>query len=241
VNAFASTDNLRFYLEKLINELEANGLEKTVRQYHRESLIYLLEKQRNYSGAVYQDQLEKNTIYLAEAGGQVIVAAAIWLWRGEPRLNPAAVPGFVDQLRIPAQADTPLHLKYLREGCKGCLAHDQHRRWENLQNLRRTASHGDYIDELEFLMVYYQTRFRVLQSFMTALLTGTQWAGAARLLQPGTVAEVIENRINPRLSLYTGLSKQLTQAEKAQTNSSGKTPWRVFWGPEFDLIARSSR
>ncbi len=197
-------DNFRFYLEGTLTGLEKQGFRSVIAECHRVSLEYLRGKKLNYSGSDYIFQLEKNVVYLCEASRHIARETATYVCYGTPQLAASMVPQYVDGLRAGAIAATRAHQAFLQTGCTGCEYHAGHARWSNLKAKRDRGTLAEYIDELEFCLVWYQDLFQVTQNFAVGILQQPSWAAAGPRLPVDEVAHEIEQRVNFRIQNAIG-------------------------------------
>jgi len=236
---------IRYLFEMLALELEKqHGYEQISSTVRTTALEWLAEKQRDYKGDAYLDQIERNAVYLGEGTSAVSFASAVYLCEGQPILRSQdEIFHFVFETRTEMpQAIMPFQVNFIRFGCNGCPVHDQHQRWAGLQRLRRMANRADYIEELEFSCIYYQMTYLVGQSFLSTLLANYDLAGIAAMIPLDQVFTVTEQCVRMRTDLWGGLKRltslpvfdkmgNLTGWEQQQIDPYPK--WRDIWGKEF--------
>ena len=242
---------VRYLFDMLALEIEnqEEAYDQVSSTVRTQALQWLAEKQRDYRGDAYHDQVERNAVYLGEVTSATNFIAADYLCKGQPILRPEEILSFVTRTAIEmAQGIEPFQVNFIRFGCSGCTFHAAHGRWTGLRRLRNTARREDYIEELEFCCLYYQMSQAVAKGFLVMLLANHDLAGIAAMLPLREVYAVVEERIGIRTSLYGGLIKpeslpvfdeqgNITGWERQQISSRPK--WWDGWGEEFAGIARN--
>lgn len=243
---FTHPDQVRGFFQFLAVELEErHGFDKTFLEMHLHSLQFIAEKNRDYRGKAYLEQIEKNAIYLGEAFDATSHAMANFLRDGKPRLQPGKIPGYVLQLRGPALDASEYHLNYVRNGCRRCPVHDRHQRWSALYRLKRADDIPKYIEELEFTCIVYQMQFVMAQAFLEIILQNHQWANITKDLSIATVHQILSVELETRASMWSGLIKP-SQTPIRDSNGTiigwekqavtQKQSWHEIWGEEYDQI-----
>jgi hypothetical protein len=243
---FRNADQVRLFFDQWGNNLSlslGDQLQASVKGF-------LSQKQQQYSGSAYLDQLEKNVIYLCEGTHNINLAMATYLVQGKPLLDPSAIPPFVEFIRIEqAQKAMPFHWNFVHEGCNSCLVHNDHQKYMALRCLRLAGMGEGYLEELEFSYQYFQATYMVSQNYLSAFLQNHEFASCARLI-PFPEAEIV---VNERVRLWSEMGMgyrqgyvgdvpapewfaQQSQVEKTKSTTVAQQPskrskkeWWKFW------------
>lgn len=153
-------------------------------------------KRRDYPATAYEDQIEKNTVYLGEATWSLTAAMFRYLWMGEPILSPAEISDFVTHTRIAGvHKAATLHLNYIRFGCSACDAHDGHGNYVELRKLAQAGDRTRYMEEMEYHYVLYQGTNMVGQNYLSFLLHNQHLAASAQAIAIQEVGRAIGQRV----------------------------------------------
>jgi len=190
---FQSVGELRLLLEQIgieIHEMLGDHIKKTAEEGPT-------EKRKNYPAASYQDQIERNAVYLHESTLSLIAAIVDYLRSGRPLLRtPDQINAFVAQTRINrAQQVTLLHVSYIRYGCAGCGVHAEHAEYATLRRMVEAQDLATYIDQIEFDYVFYQASMMIAANYLATLLNHHELAGCARMLSSEKVRKVVVERL----------------------------------------------
>jgi hypothetical protein len=178
---------------------------------------FVRQKQQEFRGDAYLDQIEKNAIYLREGTYALNRAIVRYLSQGEPILRPEEVADFVLQTRVLQPKQTTIHhLSFLREGCTGCPVHNDHSPYEALRQMRLSGDWSKYIDELEFCCKYFQASYVVSQLYLTAFLDNHELAGSAGQIPPHKLEEVVNAHVLLWSNLCLDNVRVLTEGLRAQ-------------------------
>jgi hypothetical protein len=125
------------------------------------ALRFLAQKQIQYEGDGYVDEVERNAVYHREAATMFIATMAVFLCRGTPRLKQQEIDSYLIDLRQDALDATGWQLDFIRTDCDGCLVRDWHHFWSNWRRMRREGLIADYRQEVESGCMYHQMIFGV--------------------------------------------------------------------------------
>ena len=228
---FESPDQLRWLLEKIgieIHEMLGDHIRKTAQDGPE-------DKRRSYPPESYQDQIERNFVYLHQGTLSLTAAIVEYLRNGQPLLKTAdQINQFVAQTQIlRPQEVTLLHVNYIRYGCSGCSAHAEHAPYAKVRSMVESRDLATYMDEIEFSYVYYQASMMTAANYLAALLNHHDLAGCARLLSSGEVKQVVQERLHLRTNMildnFTTEPPQQQAAPKRVPDEKHKSKkgWRL--------------
>lgn len=153
------------------------------------------EKRNNYGNEAYQDQLEKNAIYLRELSVNYILTITKFLTNRDSSLIHSNFDNLRGTIQILSKEATNYHLNFLRYDCDGCKYHEEHKSYSILKDLRLSNNHEKYIDELEFFCKFYKSYFLMSQIFLGNILLNNQFAGIAQGKPFDKIKLVVEKTI----------------------------------------------
>lgn len=197
---------VRFIFDGYFNAMPQEMMEKI----KQGCLQGLNDKKQGFQGDAYLEQLEKNTIYLAEASAAIQLAIARYLSFGEPRLPQANIAGYVKAVRensiSPAQEITLQILNYIRNVADEYDTNKQlsNQNWSKARELRLTGNMAKYIDELEFSYVFFQATYVLSQNFLFGFLNDVELAACTTAIAPQEVIQTIRQRVDIWASFCLG-------------------------------------
>jgi hypothetical protein len=189
----------------------------------------LAQRQVQYEGEDYVDEVERHAVYHREAATILIATTAVFLCNGTPRLKKHEIDSYLTDLRQVALDATRWQLDYIRTDCDGCPVHDWHYFWRNWRRMRQEGPSAEYRREVEFGCIYHQMIFNVSEMCLESLLRSRKYPGGARLLRGKKVSETIDQQIRRQVRQRTGI-------EVVAPEDAGKWTWRDTWGKKSDQI-----
>jgi len=245
---FTTLDQLHGFLETLRLEMErVQGYDEFTASTLDAALGWLIEKQNNFIGEAYLDQIEKNAIYFYELASVFNLHSSKYLYLGQPILSAEDVEPFLSLQQNMALWTADQQVRIVRYGCSGCDIHDEHSLWVVYQGMRNVGDRPAYIEELEFACIQNRVFFMAGKYFLSTLLLNHKWAGiASRLPVQGVIDEVIQEvqMLSTEWSggLIYSVSQQIGYTDGkiySKPPSSTKPTWRDIWGRRIDEITRS--
>jgi len=245
---FTTLDQFHGFLETLRLEIERiQGYDELTASTLDAALGWLVEKQNNFTGEAYLDQIEKNAVYFYELASICNLDSSKYLFLGQPILTAEEVEPFVSLRRGIALQIADQQVRFIRYSCSGCDMHDEHSLWADYQRMRNMGDRRVYVEELEFACIRNRVFFMTSEYFLSTLLLNHKWAGiASRLPVQGVIDEVIQE-VHVQATEWSGeliysVSQQIGYTDGkiySKPPSSTKPTWRDIWGRRFDEITRS--
>lgn len=236
-------------------DLENTGQSDQLNTYPRiDALTYLAGKQKKFTGDSYIDQIERNAIYLMEGVKVLNQTIAKYLHAGFPVLETHKLEEYILATRVNLPREIAhFQIAYLRAGCMSCPYHDLHYRVDNLRTIRNSGRRDEYIEEIEFAYIYYQTHYILSQGFLRYYLHRKILARIASSLSYDSVLSAVESRMTSITAVSANLidlsagmeidsqgnlsflsEEEIIQNQKNQK----KKKWKEIWGEEFEKIRK---
>lgn len=192
------SEQVSLIFDDYINGMPAGMLEKI----RNDCLQDLASKKKGYKDRGYSVQLEKNMVYLAESTAFFYFYIALYLHSGEPRLFPADVANYVNDVRksiiAPSQEITLDILKFIQNNSTDYDRDKQmsNRNWDSIRLLRLSDNVMQYDNELQYSYMFYQTTYVLSQNFLYGFLNNGELSACARTISKLEVVQIVRERVD---------------------------------------------
>ena len=228
---------LRYLFDTLANQIfEAKGGTGAM---YQTTIDWMNSKKRNFPGRAYIEQLEKNSVYFAEATGSTRIAIVNLLCDGQPKLDSEQeISEYIRYVGMimPQEEVHPKILGFVQGHINDKPQQFSDLDWYKLRSIRESGDTKKYIAELELLCRIYRVATDLSDLFLDSIFHHANLIGGARTTPRYEVNDVINQRVyfwanfccgNLQMS-YKG--KPISEMLKEETTSNfSKTKKQKTW------------
>ncbi len=197
-------------------------------------LKWIIDKQNQFRGDEYLMKIENNAIYLSEASSACLDVTTDYLChKGKFKIPQQEIQSFVYSIRQNAIQPAIAHQNYIRSGCSGCYYHNYHNYYKTLYQMKRYEKPKIYLEEIEFVCIFNQMKFLIVQEFLITFLKNKEFSGIVKNLSP----EEVKNTLNEKAGITVQLWGKIVQISTSKPNNTVKKTWQEIWAQDLKNLS----